>query len=469
MKKIEKSALEEIIQMLITQTGTDFSLYKKNTMYRRIERRMDVHKIDKIAPYVQFLRDNPKEVDILFKELLIGVTSFFRDTVVWEELESSIFPKVLASLPEGTMLRAWVPGCSTGEEAYSLAIVFSEALRKIKPAKNISLQVFATDLDGDAIEVARKGVFRVEITADVAPEYLSRYFVETEDGYMVISGIREMVVFAQHNLTMHPPFINIDFISCRNLLIYIDAEMQKKIMRLFFYSLNADGLLILGNSESTGTPNHFFKPLNNKLKIYKRAVEDTKFDLLTLPSVFSRKKNTTAEKPTRNTPAMNIQSLADRLLLQHFSPAAVLVNDSGDILYISGRTGKYLEPASGKANMNIFAMLREGLRQEFSHAFMKALKEKSAVSLRNQKTGKNKDSISVDIAIQYIDHPEPLNGNVMIIFSDLPKKKKIILPAKKTKGSGDNKSEREKELEKKLRYTEEEMQSFRPKSMNIHG
>jgi len=170
-KEIEKSALEEIIQMLITQTDTDFSLYKKNTLYRRIERRMDVHKIDKIGSYVQLLRDNPKEVDILFKELLIGVTSFFRDTNVWEELESSIFPEVLASLPGETILRAWVPGCSTGEEAYSLAIVFSEALRKMEPAKNISLQIFATDLDNDAIEVARRGFFRKEITADVAPKY----------------------------------------------------------------------------------------------------------------------------------------------------------------------------------------------------------------------------------------------------------------------------------------------------------
>ncbi|MFO7999762.1 MAG: chemotaxis protein CheB [Marinilabilia sp.] len=458
-KKTEMSALEEIIYILITQTGNDFSLYKKNTMYRRIERRMDVHKIDKIASYVQLLKDNPKEVDILYKELLIGVTSFFRNTIVWEELESSIFPGVLGNLPDGTALRAWVPGCSTGEEAYSLAIVFSEALRKMEPLKNISLQIFATDLDSDAIEAARKGFFREEITADVAPEYLSRYFVKTGDGYMVIPAIREMVVFAQHNLIMHPPFINIDCISCRNLLIYLDAKMQKKITRLFFYSLNADGLLILGNSESTGTLNHFFKPLNNKLKIYKRVAEDTKVDLLNLPSVFSRKNNTTAEEPTRNTPAMNIQSLADRLLLQHFSPAGVLTNDSGDILYINGRTGKYLEPASGKANMNIFAMLREGLRQEFSYAFLKAMKEKSTVVLRNQQTGKSKDDISVDLTIQYIDKPEPLKGNVMVIFTDPLKKKETTQPAKKTKGSGETKSEREAELEKKLRYSEEEMQS----------
>ena len=458
-KSNKKSALEEIIQMLVTQTGNDFSLYKKSTMYRRIERRIGVHKLDKIASYVELLKHNPKELDLLFKELLIGVTSFFRDTVVWEELESSILPGVLTSLPEGTILRAWIPGCSTGEEAYSLAIVFSEALKNTKTAKNISLQIFATDLDSDAIEVARRGIFPETIAADVAPEHLSHYFARTEDGYLVISDIREMVVFAQHNLIMHPPFINIDFIVCRNLLIYMDAELQKKIMRLFFYSLNQGGLLILGNSESTGTFNHFFKPLNTKLKIYKRAAGDTKLDLLNLPSVFSRTKTNTEEKQPRNMPSMNIQSLADQLLLQYFSPAGVLVNDNGDILYISGRTGKYLEPASGKANMNIFAMLREGLRNEFSYAFMKAIKEKSTVVLRNQQTGTNDQDVLVDVTVHYITHPESLNGYVMIIFTDLPGKKEIITSAKTIKGSGDTTSEREAELERKLRYTEEEMQS----------
>jgi two-component system, chemotaxis family, CheB/CheR fusion protein len=185
-----------------------------------------------------------------------------------------------------------------------------------------------------------------------------------------------MVVFAQHNLIMHPPFINIDFISCRNLLIYLDAELQQKIIGLFFYSLNADGLLILGNSETIGSHNHLFKPLDNRLKIYKRSVEDIKADLLNFPSAFSRVKTNTAEIHTKYNPGSNIQTLADQLLLQHFSPAGVLVNDNGDILYISGRTGKYLEPAAGKANLNIFAMLREGLRHEFSLCLFKSCKGK---------------------------------------------------------------------------------------------
>lgn len=461
MEKKDKSALDEIVQLLRTQTGNDFSLYKKSTMYRRIERRIGVHKIDKIATYVQFLKENPKELDMLFRELLIGVTSFFRDKNVWEELKNSIFPRALNELAEGTVLRAWVPGCSTGEEAYSLAIVFSEALRKIGSAKNISLQVFASDLDNDAIEVARKGFFPANIAADVEPEYLSRYFVKTEEGYAITSAIREMVVFAQHNLIMQPPFINIDYISCRNLLIYMDAELQKKIIGLFFYSLNADGLLILGNSETIGPLNHLFKSLDNRLKIYKRSVENIKADLLNFPSAFSRVKTNAKEMQTLYNPDSNIQTLADRLLLQHFSPSGVLVNDNGDILYISGRTGKYLEPAAGKANLNIFAMLREGLRHEFSYAFLKAVKGKSSVVIRNLHSETDGHINAININIHYIDKPGSLKGTLMVIFTDIQEDLEKITPAKKTRRSGVSASAREAELEKKLQHALEEMQSTR--------
>ncbi len=459
MEKKDKSALDEIVQLLRLHTGNDFSLYKKSTMYRRIERRIGVHKIDKISSYVQFLRDNPKELELLFRELLIGVTRFFRDGDVWEKLENSIFPGALDRLPEGTVLRAWVPGCSTGEEAYSLAIVFSEALRKSNSEKKISLQVFATDIDNETIEVARKGFFPLNIADDVAPAYLNRYFVKTEDGYVVATSIREMVVFAQHNLIMHPPFINIDYITCRNLLIYLDAELQRKIIGLFFYSLNADGLLVLGSSESIGTLSQLFKPLDSHLKIYKRSVEDTKPDLLNFPTAFSRMKTKSTVRHTINHPARNIQTLADQLLLHYFAPAGVLVNDNGDILYISGRTGKYLEPASGKANLNIFAMLREGLRNEFSYAFMKAMKEKKSTVLRHLKTETNGQNITVNLTIHYIDKPEPLKGYAMVIFSELQENQQKSLPAKKTKGSASAASDREAELEKKLQNALEEMQS----------
>jgi two-component system CheB/CheR fusion protein len=215
----DQSSLEKIIILLRTHTGNDFSLYKKNTVYRRIERRMSVHKIDRIASYVHFLQENPREANILFKELMIGVTNFFRDPLVWEKLKTTIIPDYIGKLPEGSVLRAWVPGCSTGEEAYSLAIVFREAIEKFNHPGRITLQVFASDLDNDAVGTARKGIFPSNIAADVTPDSLNRFFSATDDGYRVCTEIREMIVFPHHNIIMHPPLNKIGILSCRNMLI----------------------------------------------------------------------------------------------------------------------------------------------------------------------------------------------------------------------------------------------------------
>ena len=452
----DQSALDKIIVILRSQTGNDFSLYKKNTLYRRIERRMGVHKIDKITSYVHFLQENPKEVDILFKELLIGVTNFFRDTAVWEELEETVMPNLITKQQDGAVLRAWVAGCSTGEEAYSLAIVFKEALEKINPNGGISLQIFASDLDNDAIETARKGVFPANIVTDVSPNRLNRFFNATDDGFRVNSEIREMVVFAKHNIILHPPFTRIDIISCRNLLIYMDPELQKKLLGLFYYSINPDGFMLLGSAETPGNQSQFFTPVNSKLKIYKRSDTTQTPELFDFPSSFSRSKPTIVEKQIPVQSPMNIQVLADQLLLQNFSPPGVLVNDTGDIIYISGHTGKYLEPAVGKANMNIFAMLREGLRDKFPSAFRQAIMKKEVVVLQNIKVDTNGGTQILDVTIQWIDKPEPLKGMVMIIFTDLPMVEGVIQSEKKEKNTH---SIRQSELEKELQHAREEMQS----------
>ncbi|NTW34313.1 MAG: chemotaxis protein CheB, partial [Bacteroidetes bacterium] len=233
-----KSNLDKIIILLREQSGHDFSLYKKNTLFRRIERRKGIHQIEKINNYVRFLQENPKEVDILFKELLIGVTSFFRDTAVWEKLKENFLPQLMNELPDGYILRAWVTGCSTGEEAYSLAIIFKEALDKIKKNKNLNLQIFATDLDNDAIEIARRGVFSKNITSDVSQERLSRFFSVDGENYRVNTSIREMIVFAPLNIIKDPPFTKLDILTCRNMMIYMEPELQKKLITLFNYSLN---------------------------------------------------------------------------------------------------------------------------------------------------------------------------------------------------------------------------------------
>jgi two-component system, chemotaxis family, CheB/CheR fusion protein len=416
---------------------------------------MSVHKIDKIATYVHFLQENPREVDILFKELLIGVTNFFRDPLVWEKMADVILPELISKQKDNSVLRAWVPGCSTGEEAYTLAIVFKEALEKLRPLHRISLQIFASDLDNEAIETARKGFFPANIVSDVSPERLNRYFNKTEDGYKINTEIREMIVFALHNLIMHPPFTKMDIVTCRNLLIYMEPELQKKLLGIFYYSLNPGGTLILGNSETPGSQGSLFNTVDLKLKLFTRTVNSANTDFVDFPSSFSRSKSSKEHQMPEKS-IVNIQTLADQLLLQQFSPAGVLVNENGDIIYISGRTGKYLEPAVGKANLNIFAMLREGLRNEFPAAFRKALIKKDVVELHNIKVGTNGTTRSVNVKIQWIEKPVPLRGSVMIIFTDVLE---VPKPSRTKKANNSSSTIHEIELEEEVERLRDEIQN----------
>jgi two-component system CheB/CheR fusion protein len=413
-----QGAMEKAVILLRAHTGHDFSLYKRNTLYRRIDRRMRVHQIDKIAAYVRYLQENPLEVELLFKELLIGVTSFFRDPAAWEHLREKAVPELIAGRAPGQALRVWVPGCSTGEEAYSLAIVFKEAAEQVKPKGSFALQIFATDLDRDAIEKARQGFFPDNVAADVSPERLSRFFSKEERGYRVQKEIREKVIFAPQDLIMDPPFTKLDLLSCRNLLIYLAPEVQKKLIPLFHYSLNPHGILFLGSAETVGSFTDLFEPLAGRSRIFRRSESVVRPEPVVFPSSFSPDRGRSETRPTPR-PPLSLQSLADQLVLQHYSPSAVLVNDKGDILYISGRTGKYVEPAAGKANWNIFAMAREGLRFELTGAFHKALRKKATVTLRRLKVEGNGGEQFVDVTVQAIDEPEPLRGLVIIVFTDV--------------------------------------------------
>lgn len=452
-----KTALEKIIILLRTHTGNDFSSYKKTTIYRRIERRMSVHKIKEMNSYVHFMQKNPKEVHILFKELLIGVTSFFRDPLVWDKLKETVLPEKVGKHQPGSTIRAWIPGCSTGEEAYSLAIILREVIEKINPHGGFTLQIFATDLDNEAIETARKGIFPINIAADVSPKRLSRFFTKTDEGYCINTEIRETIVFAQHNILMHPPFTNVDFISCRNLLIYLDSDLQEKLLGLFYYSLNTDGILLLGNSESLGSQSYLFTTENSGLKIYKRGSSNLTPELFDFPSSFSRSKLSNYENKTRDKPIVNIQTLADELLLKQFAPASLLVNENGDILYISGRTGEYLEPAVGKANMNIFAMLRPGFQNDFAIGFRRAVMKNEPVVLHNVKIATNGSTTTLNVTIQWIDKPDSLYGKLLIVFEDVAEIVESKTPRKKGKRTDAYK--REKNLEEELQHAREEVQS----------
>ena len=415
----QKSAFDKVCILLRARVGHDFSLYKKSTVYRRIERRMAIHQLDRIGDYVRYLRENPQEIDLLFKELLIGVTSFFRDPAIWAALQDKALPELLAACPEGGTLRAWVAGCSSGEEAYSLAIAFREVQERLKLPGRDSLQIFATDLDADAIERARRACYPANIVADVSAERLARFFAAEGNGYRIGSDIRDMVVFAPQNLIADPPFTKLDLLICRNLLIYFGPELQKRLLPLFHYSLKPGGVLMLGSAESVGRYTDLFTPLDAKARLFRRSGSASPTPAVEFPTRRFPIKTELLMDATPTPLAANLQSLADQLLLQQFSPAAVLVTAAGDVVYISGRTGKYLEPAAGKANWNIHAMARDGLRQELAVALPRALRGNAPVICRNLRVGSNDGTLIVDLVVQPIEQPAALKGMVMLVFTDV--------------------------------------------------
>ena len=453
------SHLEKIIILLREQSGHDFSLYKKNTLFRRIERRKGIHQIDKISSYVRFLQENPAEVKILFKELLIGVTSFFRDAEVWEKLKDTILPEMIKDAPNRHIFRAWVTACSTGEEAYTLAMIFKEVVEQLPNQKGISLQIFATDLDKDAIEKARVGIFSENIARDLSPERLSRFFVLEANGYRISNSIREMVVFAPQNIIKDPPFTKLDILTCRNMLIYMEPELQRKLISLFNYSLKQDGILVLGTAETLGVSTEGFKEIDTKLKLYKRTSAISPTELTDFPSAFFRNRSYVMQKKLVPKILDNIQTITEQIIIQRFAPASVLVNDKGDIIFITGRTGKYLEPAAGKANMNIFAMTREGLGQLVSDALRKAMKDFSPVFVKNAKIPNNDKFIYVDVTVQKLETPEAVNGLILLVFNEVKE------PAEKSTSKGrPSKSLSSillKEKEDQLRRSHEELQATR--------
>ena len=370
--------LQKVFYLIRSRTGHDFSQYKRSTITRRVERRMAVHQIDKLDDYVRYLQLTAGEVDALFRDLLIGVTNFFRDTEVFEELEKNVIPKLLTGKAAGTAIRIWVPGCSTGEEAYSLAMLIKERMDEMK--ENFKVQIFATDIDRQSIDHARAGVYPSSIVADVSAERLAHYFYEEQpDGntYRIHKNIRDMLIFSEHDFIKDPPFSKLDLISCRNVLIYISSELQKKLMPVFHYALNPGGVLVLGSSETVGEFGSLFTTLDRKLKIYQRRVgvpgSHPAVGFRSLPYVSGEamaKRGSDGATPEATLP---LSEIAQRALLEHYSPAGALVSEHGDILYLVGRTGKFLEPTPGEAHMNIFRMAREGLRGDLTIALHRAV------------------------------------------------------------------------------------------------
>jgi chemotaxis methyl-accepting protein methylase len=443
--------LEKIIILLRNHGGADFSLYKTNTITRRVERRITLHHLADIKDYVRFLRDNPHEIQLLLKELLIGVTNFFRDPEVWEYLRTEAIPALLAAQPAGATLRAWVPACSSGEEAYSLAMIFREILEKDEPSAQCQLLIYATDLDPEAIDKARKAFYHSNIAADVSPERLARFFVQEAHGYTIKKEIREMVVFANQNVVSDPPFTKLDILCCRNLLIYFRAQLQSKLLPLFHYALNDKGLLLLGSAESIGNFSHLFVPVNHKARLYQRINNMQPTPAVEFPSKMPSGVPRPATEPL-SAHGNDAGRMTEQLLLQSYAPAAVLVNADGDILFISGRTGKYLEPAAGKTNNNIYAMAREGLREVLTGVIHRALREQLVIHLNGLRIGTNGGTQTVDVSVQAIDKPKALHGQALIVFKD------VATPTTRRKSRKSVDAETNEVLAQELQQTREALQ-----------
>ncbi len=421
----DSGLLDKIILQLRNQTGHDFSQYKKSTLARRIERRMGLHQLARLGDYLRYLREDPPEGELLFNELLIGVTSFFRDPVMWDEIRTEVIPALLARYPDGAALRAWTPGCSTGEEAYSLAMSFKEALEAIRPTHRYSLQIFASDLDKEAIATARAGVYPRAIAADVSEQRLSRYFVEDVGGFRVCNELREMVVFAEQNIIADPPFTKLDLLSCRNLLIYLEASLQAKLIQLFHYSLNPGGVLVLGSAESIGAGSALFASIPGKSRIFRRLDAAARVLPPDFPAAFgsamSKTGAGTAVAPLGALPCTpNLQTLVERTLLQRYAPAAVLVSNEGDLLYVSGRTGKYLEPSSGRASLNLFSMAREGLKEALGETFHRAMREQTVGTLKSVKLDADGPAQRVDVIVQPLPASATGRAMALVVFVDTP-------------------------------------------------
>ncbi|MBW8313178.1 MAG: PAS domain-containing protein [Rhizobium sp.] len=402
-----EGALKKIFVLLRAQTGHDFSQYKPSTINRRVERRMAVHQIDALEAYVRFLQQTPAEVEALFRDLLIGVTSFFRDPDAFKVLEEQVIPKLFEDKPAGSTIRAWCAGCSTGEEAYSVAILLQEYMEKTH--QHQAVQLFATDIDSRAIATARAGLYPASVAADLSAERLARFFSPESDGsaYRVHKGLRDMLVFSEHDLIKDPPFSRLDLVTCRNVLIYMNAALQRKVIPLFHYALRPGGVLFLGSSEGVGELGDAFAVIDRKAKLFQRKETVPARDRGPLthlmppmatndagpaPKIGAHRATSAAKLPLRE--------LTEQALLRQLAPTAALVNEQGDILYLYGRTGMYLEPAPGEPGIsNLLKMAREGLRRELASALKQAAAKRETVRCPGLRVKTNGHFTLVDLTV----------------------------------------------------------------------
>ncbi|MFZ0390420.1 MAG: CheR family methyltransferase [Calditrichia bacterium] len=451
-KEEDESTFKRLLYFLTAKSGYDFSNYKRNTIIRRIRRRMSIHQIESMNRYLHYVQENPHEINGLFKELLISVTNFFRDPEAFQIIKDDVFPELFDDKPEGYKIRIWVPGVATGEEAYSIAMVLKEYMEENQ--KDFDVQIFATDIDEDSVETARAGVYPSSISQDVSESRLKQFFEKDGNAFRINSEIREMIIFASQNLIKDPPFTRLDYICCRNLLIYLDYTIQKKVMPLFHYSLKPGGILFLGSSESVGEFTDLFEAVNSKWKIFRRKHNsEAVHPIIDFPLTSSGEA---ARRPqTRQYSGPGLAELTAGILLDEYAPAAVVVDKNGDIIYIQGRTGKYLEHAPGKPSNNIKDLAREGLNIHLPAALRISSSKKEEVRRNGVRVKTNGNDQLINLVVRPLQEAKAMDGLFLVKFEDIDFDKNRAIKT-------DSKSEDQEafnHLELELKDTKESLQT----------
>jgi two-component system CheB/CheR fusion protein len=417
--------MDTLLGMLRQATGVDFGEYKRTTLQRRIKRRMALHRLENIEDYLAYIKDNANELDELYRDVLINVTGFFRDPETFETLRNVVFPTLLQDRPsEAGPLRFWVPGCSTGEEAYSIAMILTEymwdhARRSAAPAK--SVQIFATDISDTALDRARIGLYSEAAISDVSPERIKRFFLKQSNGFQVNKSVREMCIFAKQNVAKDPPFSSLDLVSCRNLLIYLGPVLQRRVIPALHYALRPNGYLLLGGSETLGSFSDQFTVVDKKAKIYRKKPTSTRLATFFTPQHYEVRKVGGIPVSKTAQSGLSIEKEVDRLLVNRFVPASIVVNDALEIVQFRGKTGAYLEPAAGQPTFSLSKMAREGLLIDLREALIQARKQRQSARKQGVRIRSDGDTREIDLEVIPVRGQTAAENFYIIVFQEAAK------------------------------------------------
>jgi two-component system, chemotaxis family, CheB/CheR fusion protein len=454
----DENMLGKVMAIIRNQVGVDFTYYKPNTIIRRLERRITINQIDSVEDYVSFLERSSKEVNILYKELLIGVTRFFRDTDGFDIIRNQIIPNLFKNKKKEETIRVWCVGCSTGEEAYSLAILLKEYMEEIDQVNDV--KIFSTDLDKESIEFGSMGFYTESIVTDVSAQRLKKYFIKKDKGYQINENIRKMVIFATHNIIKDPPFSKIDLVSCRNMLIYLKPVMQKKVLSLFHFSLSRSGYLFLGSSESLGDLSKCFNTIDSKWKIYsyKEGKAGDSIKEFMIPNI--RRSRLIPQNNNSNEVSGNneLSETVFNSIINDFVPPSLIVNDDYEIIHVCKDVNQYVMLPPGKISLNILSLIKPELNTAVSTAIHKAIKEKKEVIYKDYKLKQGEKTQVLDIKVKPISDPGKNRQVIFIVFDE----KKTLLKKAKRKDEITIEydiNQQINDLELELKYTKENLQA----------